>query len=191
MYGVIDSKTYLVCDIERSSQLSDRLYARQMPEFANASPMVFDPRPISTKYDLMPIMDRRATAQIPIKADKYRMDNLGNKTTPSYGWYAERVNQETDLRNTKRKTKASGDEQYVPSSASDMFNYNVKVNQTQQYEKGLQNHSLLFHEPQNLVTSAPCKMPDTSRAFDNPTQPKQAYAYKPVVTRAAQQAVNA
>ena len=183
MIGVIDPTFYYLCDIERSAQLSNRIYARNIPK--TVPPMAFSPRPVSTKYDIMPIMDRREECNVPIRPGNACLGNLGDSV--SFNWYAERVGDESELRNQLEKKTASGNEQYVPSSTSDLYNYKVMGNQVQHLEKNVNDHSLLFNTPTNLVTTMSCNMPPAPRKFDNPTRPKQSLNCIPATTRSAQQ----
>ena len=74
--GVVNG--YYVCNTERDVELSNRIAARNMP--SRPLQPQFSMRPVSTKYALLPIIDRRAPASVPIhKEPTYSVEPLGNQ----------------------------------------------------------------------------------------------------------------
>ena len=63
MYGVVNGVYF--CNNDRDAEINKRLEERNMPS-APLQPQ-FSQRPVSTKYALLPIIDRRAKATVPLK----------------------------------------------------------------------------------------------------------------------------
>ena len=115
----------------RVEELNNRITDRTFPD-VDFRPN-FSPRPVMTKYTLLPIIDQRQTATV--KIDPYLdyypevMFNPGNARGPISG-YLNRVDLETDLRNQNRPL-VSGDvveNQYIPSLNSDLYSVTVQKN---------------------------------------------------------------
>ena len=122
--GVVDGVYY--CQQSRTEALNERLYMRNVPS-RQLQPN-FSMRPVSTKYDCMSIMDRRASSKIPIieepTYDIRTTFNPGNAEAPWSG-FATNVNEESKLRNQFFALQNCEQANYVPSTTSDM--YTVKV----------------------------------------------------------------
>lgn len=91
-----------VGQIARTEDLNDRIYQRMFPDVA-LKPN-FDPRPVSTKYSLLPIVDSYARTTEPYKPylDYHPevMFNPGNAKAPVDGYF-KKVDLESDLRNQR------------------------------------------------------------------------------------------
>ena len=75
MEGVV--KGVFLCNNERTTQLSDRMYQRNVP--AQRMNMVYDPRPVQTRYVLMPMLDcKKPTSVTCLRYPKY------NTNLPKY-----------------------------------------------------------------------------------------------------------
>jgi hypothetical protein len=126
MYGVVDGIYY--CGIKREEELNQRLYERNIP--SNPLQAQFDIRPVSTKYALLPILDRRAKTTVPIiqvpTFDIGHTFNPGNAMAPWSG-FAANVNNESDLRNQFFALQRAGQAEYVPSHTSDMYQNHVSA----------------------------------------------------------------
>ena len=97
MYGVIDGGMF--CNLGRNSELSERMAQRNVPS-APLQPQ-FSLRPVSTKYALLPVVDRRAPASVPIKVEPtYSTRRIFNPGTAQAPWsgFATNVNKESELR---------------------------------------------------------------------------------------------
>jgi len=112
----------------RVEELNNRITDRTFPD-VDFRPN-FSPRPVMTKYSLLPIIDQRQTATV--KIDPYLdyypevMFNPGNARGPVSG-YLNRVDLETDLRNQTRPlvpVDVVGN-QYIPSLSSDLYSVTV------------------------------------------------------------------
>ena len=113
-------------NIERTEELSKRIYNRNIP----SKPLQpqFSLRSVSTKYDLMPIMDRRVTPNVPIKEEPvYNVKNVFNPGTASAPWngFVSHVDDESHLRNQFFALQKSCQSTYIPSSTSDMYQHEV------------------------------------------------------------------
>ena len=112
----------------RVEELNNRITDRTFPDI-DFKPN-FSPRPVMTKYTLLPIIDQRQTPTVKINPylDYYPevMFNPGNDRGPISG-YLNRVDLETDLRNQTRPlvpVDVTGN-QYIPSLSSDLYSVNI------------------------------------------------------------------
>lgn len=124
MYGVIQG--YKLCNLDRNLELDERIYMRNVPS-APLQPN-FSMRPAPTKYELMPIIDRRPKSDVPIKKEPvYNVSqtfNPGNTQGPWSG-FASNINAESVLRNQFFALQDCQQSQYIPSSNSDLYHVNV------------------------------------------------------------------
>ena len=129
----------------RVEELNKRMYQRHIPD--NALAPNFDPRPVSTKYDHMSVVDRRKVANIGIQNTvQHKVSshfNPGTQRAPPMSILRD-VNIETVLRNQTTALQ-HGNEQavYVPNSSSDLYNVHVPSSST---GDGLSTHPTLFHQ---------------------------------------------
>ena len=124
MYGVIQG--YKICNLDRTSELDERIYERNIPS-AQLQPN-FSMRPVSTKYELLGIYDRRAPASVPLhNYPNYKVSQTFNPGTAQAPWsgYATNVNTESSLRNQFFALQNCEQSTYVPNSNSDMYQVNV------------------------------------------------------------------
>lgn len=121
MYGVVDG--LYECNLARTEELNDRIAGRNVP--SSILQPQFSMRPVSTKYALMPILDRRPVAKEPImRVPNYSIAttfNPGNATAPWAG-FATTVNDESRLRNQFFALQSCEQPNYVPSSNSELYN---------------------------------------------------------------------
>ena len=162
MFGVTDGVYY--CDMERTQELSDRMAARNVP----STPLQpnFSIRPVSTKYALMPIFDRRPKATVPIiQQPTYGVDKTFNPGSAQAPWsgFASNVNQESRLRNQFFALQKCEQADYVPSTTSDMYQVTVGGRQEQQPFPDL------FVEP-DLAPFNPNTCNIGQQLFDNSTR---------------------
>ena len=128
MYGVING--LYQCNNERVEQLNERISSRNIP--SGALQPNFSMRSVSTKYALLPIVDRRAMSNVPIERHPtYNIGktfNPGNSMSPWSG-FASNVNDESTLRNQNFALQNCERSRYIPSSKSDMYSVNVDSGQ--------------------------------------------------------------
>lgn len=121
MYGVV--KGLYECNQERTEELNDRMSLRNIPS-SDLQPQ-FGIRPVSTKYAMLPIVDRRPKPKVPLvhtpSYDISKTFNPGNATAPWSG-FAESVNDESRLRNQFFALQKSEQAKFVPSTNSDLYN---------------------------------------------------------------------
>ena len=162
LYGVIDGVYY--CGNERTEELSRRMAERNIPS-APLQPQ-FGIRPVSTKYEMMPIFDRRAKATVPIKRQPtFNPEvtfNPGSANAPWSG-FASNIHKESQLRNQFFALQKCEQSNYVPSSTSDMYNVHVSGRQEQQPFPNL------FSEPE-LAPFNPNECNIGGNLFDNCTR---------------------
>lgn len=124
MYGVIQGCQ--ICNLDRNLELDNRIYARNIPS-APLQPN-FSMRPVSTKYEVMGIYDRRAPTSVPIiKEPIYSVVKTFNPGTAQAPWsgFASNINIESSLRNQFFALQNCEQANYIPSSTSDMYQVQV------------------------------------------------------------------
>lgn len=136
-YGVPNGGAY--CQQDRTEELSRRMYARNIPS-APLQPQL-DARPVLSKYTIMPILDQRKPATVPLSNypvyNPAHVFNPGSAVAPWSG-YATAVNVESTLRNQFFALQKCEQSEYVPSSKSDLYNVRIDSRQIPQ------THPLLF-----------------------------------------------
>lgn len=139
LYGVVNGVYH--CNLARTEELNNRLYKRNIPS-ASLQP-AFSLRPVSTKYDMMGIFDKRPKSNVPInRQPAYNIGytfNPGNAVAPWSG-YATNVNDESRLRNQFFALQKCEQSSWVPSTNSDLYN-TVVVGRNE-----VQTHPQLFTE---------------------------------------------
>lgn len=120
MYGVVDG--YFLCHLDRNTQLDKRIADRNIP----SGPLQpsFNIRPVSTKYDIMGVVDRHAPVSVPIKQiPTYSVGSTfypGDKQAPWSG-FATNISIESQLRNQVMPKQNCEASVYIPCSNSDMY----------------------------------------------------------------------
>ena len=127
-----------ICNIKRDEELSKRIAERNIPS-SYLEPQ-FSQRPVSTKYALLPIVDRRKIPNVPIDiTPTYNVNqifNPGNTVSPWSG-FASNINIDSKLRNQFFALQKCEQSNYVHSSNSDMYHVNVSGRQEVQPFPGL------------------------------------------------------
>ena len=125
---------------ERTTELDNRILERNFPS-APLEPN-YDPRPISTKYSLMPALaGRKPNAEPKMNYEKYNVHNTFNPCNdgaPVNG-FLNNVEHETYLRNQYFALQKGDKQNYVPKSSSELYNDYVF-----EKEGGEQPHPELF-----------------------------------------------
>lgn len=131
MYGVVNG--LYECNNNRLEELNDRISGRNIP--SSVLQPQFSIRPVSTKYALLPIVDRRPAAKEPmLRVPTYNIQetfNPGNSISPWSG-FASSVNDESRLRNQFFAIQKCEQAEYIPSSNSDMYKTSVQGNNIKQ-----------------------------------------------------------
>ena len=162
IYGVINSVYYN--NIQKDNEISERLAVRNVPS-ATLQPQ-FSSRPISSKYEMMPIFDRRAQPTIEIKRTPiYNSRTVFNPGTAQAPWagYSTNINVESKLRNQFFALQRNEKGIYIPSTKSDLYNVEVKGDYVEQ------PYPQLFEEP-NLAEFNPNKYNVGKDLFNNNTR---------------------
>ena len=126
LYGVIDG--VYICNDNHVEELNERIYDRNLPSGVIQSAKIHT-RPVSTKYAVMPILDQRQVATVPL--NHYPTFNTSTTFTPGierngpWSGFVSNVNVESQLRNQFFALQNCQQAKYVPSSNSDL--YDVKV----------------------------------------------------------------
>ena len=112
---------------QRTEELNIRTAIRNVP--SQQLQAQYDIRPLSTKYDMMSIYDRRPIPNVEIKQlpdyDICKTFNPGTAQAPWSG-FACNINDESRLRNQYfALQRGAGQSCYIPNSNSDMYEYNI------------------------------------------------------------------
>ena len=153
---------------ERVDEINNRIGSRYFSDI----PLTpnFDPRPVSTKYSLFPLVNRRKESNEPIKRLPHHVVevnfNPGSARAPPEG-FINNVDVETTLRNqTVALQHGAYKGTYIPSSNSDLYNVSVP------YKPSAQPHPDLFLKYE-LNTSVPGKLSQSNigkNTFSNHTR---------------------
>jgi hypothetical protein len=161
-YGVPRSVAY--CQQERTEELSQRMRDRNIPS-APLQPQMCA-RPVLTKYAVMPILDQRKEATVPLATypvyNPEHVFNPGSAVAPWSG-YATAVNVESTLRNQFFALQKCEQSEYVPSSKSDLYNVRIDSRQIEQ------THPLLFKTEKFAPMNPDC-FNLANRVFNNSTR---------------------
>jgi len=114
------------CSSEIQSNMNKKIYDRNVP--SNLLQPYINVRPVSTKYSLLPIVDPRAPINVDMEQfPTYNSNNMfypGNNMAPFSG-YMQNINTESTLRNQIYALQKCPQSEYVPSSKSDLYQYNM------------------------------------------------------------------
>ena len=147
MYGVVNGAFFN--NIERSVELSKRISQRNIP--SKPLQAQFSVRPISTKYDIMSVVDGREKSSVSLKRHPvYNTSNTFNPGNAQGPWlgFATNVNDESKLRNQFFALQRCDNAAYIPSSKSDMYHVNVGGRMEVQSHPGLfENPDLGYFNP--------------------------------------------
>lgn len=132
------------CVQQIHNQTNHRIYDRNIPS-QMLQPYI-DVRPVLTKYSYFPIVDPRRPVKVPLQQmptfNISQTFNPGNATAPWSG-FATNINTESELRNQIYALQKCSQAVYVPSSRSDLYQYNFKT-PTQQNPHQLLSQSEYF-----------------------------------------------
>jgi hypothetical protein len=120
LYGV--EQGYRLNNLERNVELDNRIFNRNVP----SAPLQanFSMRPVSTKYDLMGVFDRREPATEPIiHYSTYNTSQVFNPGTAQAPWsgFASNINTESSLRNQFFALQSCDQSHYIPSTKSELY----------------------------------------------------------------------
>ena len=152
------------CHQERTTQLSDRMYKRNLAT-GGLAPHILA-RSVSTRLETMPMMDCRKVS--PTLLAKYPTYNNTKTFHPGssapYSGYCNNVDIETHLRNTIHPLQKAPQSKFIPDSSSDLFNIK-HFNQTQ----GIDPNDLLQRK-ESFAPFNPNKCLLGKQLFDNHTR---------------------
>lgn len=120
----MNSRVVLLQNLRQNQELNERMAVRNVP--SETLQPNFSIRPTPTRYVTMPIVDLRTEAKEPlIKQPKYDVEKIFNPGTRNAPWqgYANNVDTETVLRGTIFPLQAADQSKYMPSSKSDLYNF--------------------------------------------------------------------
>jgi len=125
-----------LCNTERTQELSDRMYARNVP--SRQLMMTYGPRGVPTRYVLMPMEDCRKTPDVQCLSEpnySTRINFSPGNSLPFDG-FQNNIDVESKLKNCFFPLQGAGQSKFIPDSKSDLYNSqyltrtNNKVNMT-------------------------------------------------------------
>ena len=131
MYGVVEGLYF--CNSERVEELNNRIADRNIP--SNQFQAQFGIRPVSSKYAMMPIFDRRAIPTVPIeRRPTYSLANTFNPGNGQAPWsgFATNIDDDSRLRNQFFALQKCDQAVYIPPTNSDMYKVEVTGQAVQQ-----------------------------------------------------------
>ena len=134
---------------ERLQQLNDRIYQRNLPSQGLQSR--FSPRSTTTRQCRFPMVDTHqpSTTQIK-KIPNYSIEDQFNPGTQApWSGYATGIDNESRLRNQFFANQAAAQSKYIPSSSSDLYNYDIQ----QQIIKAHSQPFPLIEKPASDITT--------------------------------------
>ena len=170
MNGVADGAYRL--NIDRLEVLNERMFERNVP--SSILQQQFSQRPVSTKYSILPMVDKYKESNVPIDTQPiYKQKDVFNPgTSAPFNGYVNAVNDESRLRNQFFALQKCEQSVYVPSSQSDLYTVNIPPNPSHQNSYGGtqdDNHSLLFNE-EEFIQFNPNLFHLGGNLFDNHTR---------------------
>ena len=140
--------------MDRVDELNARIAARL---HADPPPMVFSPRPVSTKYVVFPVIDTLSESRVSIKSVIEPTYYPGQRAP--FRSYMDRIEDETTLLNLRAAMQNDERIGYVPSSTSDLYFVHVPSTES------IQTHPRLF----TSVVASKQPVPMTAKLFNNVT----------------------
>lgn len=160
MYGV--AKGVKICNLERLSQLNDRIYDRNKPSVELQSQ--FDPRPVRTRQVVFPAVDCYMPSKTQInRQNNYNQNSQFNpgSSAPYSGW-ATNIDNESKVKALFRTTqKWAPQNSYIPASNSDLYvvNKNVGLTPNETTRQMLGERGILFKMEQfDKFNPNPCNL---------------------------------
>jgi hypothetical protein len=133
-----------IANSDRVEELNRRLASRNVPS-ERLTPN-YDPRPVSTKYSKMAILDHRKDSETKIHKGTPPF-SIGDTFNPGdrrshWSGFAKNVHLESELRNQLYRLGCNEDKVFIPNENSDLFNVHLAQHRTE-----MKSHKLLFQKP--------------------------------------------
>ena len=112
---------YYLCNENRTSELSKRMYERNVP-YAPLQ-MTYDPRPVETRHVVFPVLDCYQPSNTP--CDVFPVYNQRLNFSPGkapFNGYANEIDSESKLKNIITPLQKSAKSKFIPNSGSDLYN---------------------------------------------------------------------
>ncbi len=154
-------------NFEKLDTMNRNLYTRNIPS-SDIQPN-FNPRPVSTKYSTLPLIDHRKEANIPIiNQGCYNSEEVfyPGTTKPHYCGFATNVDKESTLRNQFFALQAADQAKYIPPSTSDLYMNPINF---QTVPVNLEE-TMLFRQPEFADFNPDPSVIIGNRIFDNATR---------------------
>ena len=147
MYGYNQNNGIIYQNQELLDEIDNRIMERNIPTTTLQS--VFDPRPANTRRVIFPALDCHKPSNTPIiNKQPYNNRNTFNPGSKSpFSGYATFIDQETKLKNLFSPIqKEAAQNTFIPSSNSDLYNFNHLPQINYQQTNINQPHTLLFQD---------------------------------------------
>lgn len=134
---------------ERLQQLNDRIHQRNFP--SQELQTHFSPRSTPTRQCLFPMVDNHMPSATPIKKNpNYNIEaNFNPGTSSPWSGYMTHVDNESRLRNQFHANQTAAQSKYIPSSSSDLYNYDIQ----KEIINAHRQHFPLIEQPASDITT--------------------------------------
>ena len=128
-------------DDNRNEEINKKFLQRMQPDYNLQPHLSF--HPVSTKFSVLPIIDKRKQSEVPLPNYK-TYDTTQNfypgTSQPPFSGYSMNVNVESNLRNQFFALQNNPRSVYVPDSTSDLYNMYIPLNKENVPYKDLYNN---------------------------------------------------
>ena len=154
------------CQMNRTQQLSNRLYERNIP--SHQIGQAYFSRPVDTYASVFPILDCHKPSKVTkAKFPPYNQRMVFNPGQAApYEGFSKNVDVESALHNSFHPTQKCAQGKYIPSSKSDMYNSNYLIPATKPVR--MTNNLLFKKEDFNPFNPNQCNL--GYKLFDNHTR---------------------
>jgi hypothetical protein len=142
MENVVKGAYY--CQQNRTTQLSNRMYKRNVPGVPLQ--MNYDPRPVDTKFVVFPILDCRLPTNVPCERRPiYNTRHMfaGSSQSLPFNGFQSKIDTESKLMNIIFPLQSCPQAKFIPSSKSDLYNTTYL---TPPFETTKMTNQLLFKQ---------------------------------------------
>lgn len=152
MYGV--TKGVYLYNHERLQELNDRIYQRNLP--SQALQTHFSPRSTDTRHMMFPVVNSHTPSNYPI--NQLPNHNINNQFNPGsnspYSGYMTNVDNESRIRNLFFSNQSAAQSKYIPSSTSDMYQYDIQRELVKHNEQWNTQQIPLIEKPASNIEQA-------------------------------------
>ena len=113
-------------NFEKNNLINEKIYERVIP--SDDLILNFDPRPVQTKYNYMPILDTLKNSSVTLKDSNIFNPNeifFPGNAKSNFRGFVDAIDSESTLRNQFFALQKSDQSKYIPSTQSNLYNNEV------------------------------------------------------------------